>query len=239
MSEGPFPSLEDAIEFRRGRLACSLLVLAALAGCTVSRGPATSDESGSATSSSTSSGFTPDQDNKDPSKDIDGVVITEYEGLHAEPGQRVAYTKAPPDGGRHAPVWADCSGAVYQVAVANEYMVHALEHGSVWIAYEPGQVTGADREKLAGLVDGVPYMMMSPYPGLDAPVSLQSWGHQLKVTDVADERIGQFIEALRVNQYTSPEPGGRCDSQDTGFDVTDPPPFDPTPPGPGAAPVGK
>ena len=28
-----------------------------------------------------------------------------------------------------------------------------------------------------------PYTLMSPYPGLDQPISLQSWGHQLKLTD--------------------------------------------------------
>jgi uncharacterized protein DUF3105 len=219
----------------------ALLVAGALAGCTVSRGRST--ESGSTPSeqptTSRSSEFTPDEGNQDPAQDIEGVVITRYQGgLHAELGQRVAYTKAPPDGGRHDPIWADCNGTVYPVAVRNENMVHALEHGAVWIAYDPARIAGADLAKLADRVDGFPFMMLSPYPGLDQPISLQSWGHQLKLTDAADERIDQFIEALRENEYTAPEPGARCDSQDTGFDVTSPPPFDPSPPGPGAAPVG-
>lgn len=221
-------------------------MLAVLAGCTVSRGPASSSESHdvggqrSATSPapSRSSEFTPSEDNQDPSVDIEGVVITKYEPLHAEIGQRVAYTKAPPDGGRHDPIWADCNGTVYPVAVRNEHMVHALEHGAIWLAYNADQVKGGDLDALADRVENQPYMMLSPYPGLDAPVSVQSWGHQLKLTDVRDQRIDQFIEALRENQYTAPEPGARCDSQDTGFDPTNPPPFDPTPPGPDAAPVG-
>jgi hypothetical protein len=124
------------------------------------------------------------------------------------------------------------------VPVRNEQMVHALEHGAVWIAYNPDQVRGGDLAKLAERVDGVPYMMLSPYPALDAPVSLQAWGHQLKLTDPDDRRIDQFIEALRENEYTAPEPGARCDSQDTGFDPANPPPFEPGPPGPDAAPVG-
>jgi hypothetical protein len=215
-------------------------VLAALAGCTVSRGPASSSEStSSSTAPSKSSEFTPSEDNEDPAKNIEGVVVTDYQGaVHAEPGQRVAYTKAPPDGGRHDPIWADCNGTVYPVAVRNEHMVHALEHGAVWIAYNADQVKSPALDKLVARVEGQPYMMLSPYPGLDAPISLQSWGHQLKLSDVDDERIDQFIEALRENQYTAPEPGARCDSQDTGFDPTNPPPFDPTPPGPDAAPVG-
>jgi Protein of unknown function (DUF3105) len=223
-------------------LAVTLLIATALAGCSVSRG-STSTTVVDSTPTSTAdekSEFTPNDENEDPSEDIEGVVITEYEGaLHVDSTMRVAYTKAPPDGGRHDQVWADCSGTVYANAVRNENMVHALEHGAVWIAYNPAQVSGGDLQKLVVRVDGVPFMMLSPYPGMDAPVSLQSWGHQLKLSDVGDERIDQFVEALRDNAYTSPEPGARCDSQDTGFDPANPPPFDPTPPGPGAAPVGS
>lgn len=228
--------MEDAIEFPAGRLVTALLVAGVLAGCSVSRGP--SHESGS-TPSAPPTTTTSAESTEDPAKDIRGVVVTEYQGgLHAQPGQRVAYTKAPPDGGRHDPVWADCDGAVYPVAVRTEHMVHALEHGAVWIAYDPARVGGADLGALAARVDGVPYMMLSPYPGLDQPVSLQSWGHQLKLADVADPRIDEFVQALRANEVTTPEPGARCDSQGTGFDVTNPPPFDPSPPGPAAAPVG-
>ena len=40
---------------------------------------------------------------------------------------------------------------------------------------------------------------MSPYPGLDKPISLQAWGYQLKVDNADDSRIDDFISALRVN----------------------------------------
>lgn len=235
------------------RLATAAAVLVVLAGCTSRvEGSATTGESsttGSGTAETDSGSrseptpegadgeFQPTEDDQDPSKRIEGVVVTEYDNGHAELGQRVAYEKAPPDGGRHAPVWADCNGAVYPVAVRNEEMVHSLEHGAIWIAYEPGAVAGADLERLVERVDGVPYMMLSPYPGIDAPVAVQAWGHQLKLDDPADPRIDQFVEALRTNEYTSPEPGARCDSQGTGFDLTNPPPLDTTPPGPDAAPV--
>ncbi|MDT7678275.1 MAG: hypothetical protein QOD82_6177, partial [Pseudonocardiales bacterium] len=69
------------------------------------------------------------------------------------------------------------------------------------------------------------------------PISLQSWGHQLKVVDAADPRIDQFIQALRRNQYAYPEVGASCDALGPGqFDPSNPPPFDPSPPGPGAVP---
>ena len=42
-------------------------------------------------------------------------------------------------------------------------------------------------------------MMMSPFDGLDSPISLQAWGYQLKLDNADDSRIDDFIRALRVN----------------------------------------
>lgn len=176
---------------------------------------------------------------QDPAAKIQGVVRVEYPGgLHAEAGQRVAYDKSPPFGGAHDAVWADCAGIVYSTAVRNEHMVHSLEHGTVWIAYNPDQINGAALDKLKVRVTGQPFLMLSPYPGLDKPISLQSWGHQLKLDNINDRRIDEFITALRANRVTTPEPGARCDPADpTVFDASNPPPFDPRPPGPDAMPV--
>ncbi len=174
-----------------------------------------------------------------PAAGIEGIVRVDYPGgLHADPGQRVAYDQSPPFGGAHDAVWADCAGIVYPTAVRNEHMVHALEHGTVWIAYHPEQVTGSALNRLKAKVDGQPYLMLSPYPTLDKPISLQSWGHQLKLDRADDRRIDDFIKALRSNRFTTPEPGARCDPADpTVFDATNPPPFDPSPPGPDTMPV--
>ena len=170
--------------------------------------------------------FVASEENKDPSENIEGVVRKTYDaGQHVSAEQRVAYDQSPPFGGPHDNAWAECNGTVYPNPVRSENMVHALEHGSVWIAYDPDKVKGKDLDSLKAKVNGQPYMLMSPYPGLDKPVSLQSWGHQLKVTSATDERVDQFIKSLRQNQYQNPEPGGRCDAQGTGFDVTNPPPF--------------
>jgi hypothetical protein len=170
--------------------------------------------------------FVASEDNKDPSVNIDGVVRKTYEaGQHVSGEQRVAYDQTPAFGGPHDNAWAECNGTVYPSAVRTENMVHALEHGSVWIAYNPDKVKGKALDTLKAKVEGQPYMLMSPFPGLDKPISLQSWGHQLKVTSADDERVDQFIKSLRQNQFQNPEPGGRCDAQGTGFDVTNPPPF--------------
>ncbi|MGX7824664.1 DUF3105 domain-containing protein [Actinokineospora sp. 24-640] len=179
--------------------------------------------------------FTVSEENKDPSENIDGVVRETYEGSqHVNLDQRVAYDKSPPFGGPHDGVWADCTGIVYPVAVRTESLVHSLEHGAVWIAYNPDTVQGPALDTLKEKVEGQPYMVMSPYPGLDRPISLQSWGHQLKVDDANDERIDQFIRSLRTNRFQNPEPGGRCDTNGLSFDAANPPPFVAEAPGPDA-----
>jgi hypothetical protein len=127
-------------------------------------------------------------------------------------------------------VWAACDGVVYPNAVRQENMVHDLEHGAVWIAYDPARITGGQVDALAALVTGKPYMVMSPYPGMPSPISLQAWGHQLAVDAPTDPRIDQFIAALRQNPNTFPEPGASCGEVGAPyFEVSNPPPFVPTP----------
>ncbi len=224
-------------------LALGALACLALAGCGgAERGTpraAAPVEPTTGARPSASNEFTPTETDKDPTKKIDGVLAVDYvAGNHVESPQRVAYDREPPLGGAHDAVWAACNGVVYPAAVRTEHLVHSLEHGAVWLAYDPERVRDADVEALAERVEGKPYTVMSPYPGLDQPVSVQSWGRQLKVDSVDDERIDQFISATRTNKYLNPEPGATCDPLDPRlFDQDDPPPFDPAEPGPDAVPV--
>ncbi len=41
---------------------------------------------------------------------------------------------------RTTQTWATCNGVVYTKAVRIENMVHTLEHGAVWIAYNPDTI---------------------------------------------------------------------------------------------------
>lgn len=177
------------------------------------------------------SAFVPTAANPDPSTAIEGVQVTEQVGgQHVGPAQRVAYTSTPPTGGPHDQAWAACGGVVYPQPLRTENLVHSMEHGAVWIAYDPARVDAGGVERLAARVEGQPYTVMSPYPGLPAPVSVQSWGHRLAVDDPADPRIDRFVTALRGNPNTHPEPGASCDEIGRGyFDRAAPPPFVPTP----------
>ncbi len=192
--------------------------------------------------------FAPTAENPDPSTGIAGVEVVEFAGgQHIQAPTQVAYTHSPPMGGAHDFAWAACTGVVYAAPVRSESLVHSLEHGAVWIAYDPARVSGPALDALRARVDGEQYTVLSPFPDLDEPISLQSWGHQLKLSDANDPRIDQFITALRINPNTHPEPGASCDAAN-GFDQDAPPPFAPAPapgtpgsepetgPAPGAAP---
>jgi len=126
----------------------------------------------------------------------------------------VTYKESPPVGGDHDPVWADCTGTVYSVDIRHENAVHSLEHGAVWITYNPDQVSPADVATLAAMVKGVTHRLMSPYKGLDSPISIQSWDHQLKVSSVKDKRIKQFADFFTQNDKYYPEIGASCVNAD-------------------------
>ncbi|MEQ3550840.1 DUF3105 domain-containing protein [Pseudonocardia nematodicida] len=176
--------------------------------------------------------WTPTEENQNPATAIEGVISQEFEGLqHVLGFQRVAYQHSPPMGGAHDGFWAACNGVVYPEPVRSENLVHSLEHGAVWIAYNPDLVDEAGQAALRDRVEGQPYTVMSPYPDLDAPISLQSWGNQLKVDAADDERIDQFIRSLRLNRFTHPEVGATCDvGAGGGFDQDAPPAFEAIPP---------
>ena len=147
--------------------------------------------------------------------EIAGIESFDYAAGQDHVTTPVTYDQAPPVGGPHDYNWADCTGTVYDVDIRHENAVHSLEHGAVWIAYDPERVSGDQVAQLAELVDGVSGRMLSPYAGLDAAVSLQSWNHQLKVDSAADPRIEQFADFLTFNGEVEghyPEIGASCEN---------------------------
>ena len=146
--------------------------------------------------------------------DIAGVKTYEYPAGQQHVDTAVEYSESPPVGGPHAPPpsWADCTGTVYDIDIRHENAVHSLEHGAVWITYNPDDVSQDDIDTLAKLVENESGRMMSPYAGLDSPISIQAWGHQLKVDSADDERIEQFADFLTRNGDFYPEVGASCEN---------------------------
>ncbi|GHO82553.1 DUF3105 domain-containing protein [Dictyobacter formicarum] len=119
---------------------------------------------------------------------------------------KVTYPQNPPVGGAHNAIWQNCG--IYRTPVANENAVHSLEHGAVWITYQP-QLGAQDIAQLQNLVRGHSYALLSPYPGLPAPVVASAWGAQLRVTSAPDPRLAQFLKKYEQGPQT-PEPGAPC-----------------------------
>ena len=118
----------------------------------------------------------------------------------------VTYPQNPPVGGPHNQVWLNCG--IYDAPVTNENAVHSLEHGAVWITYQP-KLAAADVQHLVSLVKGKSYVILSPYDGLPKPVVASAWGVQLQMQTAYDSRIPQFIQKYAQGPQT-PEPGAPC-----------------------------
>jgi hypothetical protein len=142
-------------------------------------------------------------------KAINGVTYR-VEGQHTHVEGHITYDSSPPVGGNHSQYWGDCTGTVYDKAIANENAVHMLEHGAIWITYNASTLPAAELTELKKYVAGVDRLALSPYPNLKSPISLQSWGYQLFVDKASDPRIAQFISTLKFNPKTTPESGATC-----------------------------
>jgi hypothetical protein len=136
---------------------------------------------------------------------IDGVV--QYDNLargHSSSPQ--VYQGVPPVGGTHDPTWLNCG--IYDQPVRNENAVHSMEHGAVWITYQPDLAVDAV-EHLRSLVRGRASVLLSPYPNLPKPVVASAWGLQLQLDDPNDARLQLFITRYEQGPQT-PEPGALC-----------------------------
>mgnify|MGYP000966264979 CR=1 FL=1 len=118
----------------------------------------------------------------------------------------VNYEESPPVGGPHYPVWQNCGA--YDQPIRNEMAVHSMEHGAVWITYRP-DLSIEEVEQLRNLVRPNSYRLLSPYPDLPSPIAVSSWGYQLQIESVDDERLSQFIRQYEQGPNT-PELGATC-----------------------------
>jgi hypothetical protein len=119
-----------------------------------------------------------------------------------------SWTENPPVGGVHNNVWQNCG--YYADPIGTGHGVHSLEHGAVWITYQP-DLPADQIAKLKDLADSQNYLLVSPFPGIPSPIVVTAWGHQMQVQTASDPRINQFIKAFKNSQTNPPpEPGALC-----------------------------
>jgi hypothetical protein len=137
--------------------------------------------------------------------DIEGVqTFEDLTANHVETD--VDYAQTPPVGGDHNAVWQNCG--VYSQPVQDENAVHSMEHGAVWITYDPS--LAADQvELLTAQAASNNYVLVTPHEGLPTPVVASAWGLQLQLEDASDARLQTFVRKYVRGEQT-PEPGASC-----------------------------
>ena len=101
---------------------------------------------------------------------IEGLETFENTANHVDTA--VDYEQTPPAGGDHNAIWLNCG--VYTEPVPNENAVHSLEHGAVWVTYDPAQVSDDDIAALEAQLPST-YTVLSPYEGMDTPIAVTNW----------------------------------------------------------------
>lgn len=159
---------------------------------------------GGGSSSSTASSSSSGPANSPTPSDIPGVIFEPAPGRNHVNG-RVDYPKHPPSGGNHNPTPLTCG--FYDQQPPDEFAVHSLEHGAVWIAFDPS-TSAADVQTLKAFAKH-DHVIVSPYAGMSAPITLVAWEHRLEVQSATDPRIAQFVAEF-ANGRQAPEAGGTC-----------------------------
>ena len=121
----------------------------------------------------------------------------------------VTYPQSPPVGGPHNAVWQNCG--VYDQPVPNEWAVHSMEHGAVWVTYRP-DLPADQVEALRAVARAQEYVLLNPWAA-DAPlpssIVASAWGLQLKVDTASDPRLAQFVQRY-ANGPQTPERMAPC-----------------------------
>ncbi|MGH2551396.1 MAG: DUF3105 domain-containing protein [Thermomicrobiales bacterium] len=133
-------------------------------------------------------------------------TVANYSNTSGHVEGTVQYAQNPPVGGEHNAAWQNCG--YYSAELNNENAVHSLEHGAVWITYQP-DLPQDQIDTLKSIAESQDYILVSPYPGLDSPVVASSWNHQIKLDGASDPDLKRFINVYKQGPDT-PEPGASC-----------------------------
>jgi Protein of unknown function (DUF3105) len=135
-------------------------------------------------------------------------------GVNEHTEGQVDYPTSPPVSGQHAPQPGPCG--VHGEPIEDEVQVHNLEHGAVGIQYRPDLDPEAIAriESIVGEYDS--HVFSAPYPGMDTPIAVTSWGRLMELEEVDVPAINGYIEQFAGQ---GPERNQACDNtQDEPFE---------------------
>jgi hypothetical protein len=117
----------------------------------------------------------------------------------------IEYERHPPTNGDHDPLWQNCG--FYEEPIEDRHAVHSMDHGVVWITYRPD----LPEQQIKSLrpYGKENYVIVSLYPGQDAPVIATSWRVQLELNGADEPRLRRFVNQFRISEL-APLSGNRC-----------------------------
>jgi len=123
---------------------------------------------------------------------------------HVAPCTPLVPASMPPTSGTHYSLWADFG--VYDAPVPWGFLVHAMEHGAVVIAYRCDDPACTLRDDLEALVNAQPAdplcrdddparFILAPAPDLEWPIAVLAWERQYVATCLDLPSMQDFIDA--------------------------------------------
>jgi hypothetical protein len=130
----------------------------------------------------------------------DYSVEMPYEGAaHVDEGEDVSYESNPPSSGPH---WPDpLLDGIYETEKPDQALVHSLEHGRIWVSYQP-TLPQAAIDQLKDIASKQPRVILTPRAASETQIALAAW-QRIDTFDLNEagnvdrQRILDFIARYR------------------------------------------
>ena len=113
---------------------------------------------------------------------------------HINPGEKpsIPYNSNPPTSGDHYPQPLSCG--VYDTTQDDGYLIHNLEHGSIWVSYK-SSVDDQTKSQLKDLTTRFSNVVVEPRDADTDNIALASWGYLQNLHAYDENAILTFINA--------------------------------------------
>lgn len=139
---------------------------------------------------------------KEPSPQLVGQELADDNTKHlAANDPPYSYLSNPPASGPHDPEPADWG--YYDQELPDTKAIHNLEHGGIWVTYQPNVLNDEEKDQLRDLAKRYDQrLIVSPRAQNDSKLAVASW-RRLEKRDIFD--LGIINQFLTTNVNQSPE----------------------------------
>lgn len=124
---------------------------------------------------------------------------------HIQEGQEIAYESNPPTSGPH---WVTpLSDGIYDSERPDEAVIHSLEHGRIWISYDPN-IPENIIQQLEDRLSGEGSAILTPREENDTDIALAAWRRldKFNLEEIGNELpMGRINDFIRRYKHQAPE----------------------------------